>query len=510
MLTSFLRRVQSGRFPGIRSWIPLIAVLIGQSVPLFYHLDLLDMWGDELFTRNAVSRSLREIIPVLQGDVHPPLYYFLLHEWLRLPLPWTGIAALRSLSAVMALFCTVLFDQLWVRHWRPAHRWPALILFAFSPCLLLYGRMARSYTMQAALGILTIFLLWRWMRGPRQILARAAPAFAAMVLLLYTHYLPGLAILAGFLVVSWRYISPIRVAIWTAATLAAYAPWLPTLATSVRAWEQASFFQPHYRLTHSPLLEEAFKISFSMVSLTIGESFAPLALSLVPLAAWMIWRGCCVRASTASLLPLVAIAAASGYIGAARWVSWPFVPARLLWLLPFVTLALAAGLARSRALLRYVVTAAILVSFVSSGISYFRRQNFVNMGYAAPLREISRRLRSAASPRDTVLADGYNADFEALHYYLGDGLTYIPVNQQRAVQARAAVRAPDVRWVWIIRNTRDISPGGLISSVAAEACQGRTASDWLYEPFPAWERAAMRILTGAPAPHYFYQVTVCQ
>ena len=508
-MTSFLRRVHLDRLPGIHSWIPLFVVLTGQALLLFYHLDLLDMWGDELFTRNAVSVSLRELIPILQGDVHPPLYYFLLHEWVRLPLPWTGIAALRSLSAVMALFCTVLFDRLWLRHWRPAHRWQALILFAFSPCLLLYGRMARSYTMQAALGMVTIFLLWRWMRGPREILARATPAFAAMVLLLYTHYLPGLAILAGFLVVAWRYISRIQIVVWAAASLAAYAPWLPTLAASLRRWEQTSFFQPHYRLSHSPLLEEAFKISFSMVSLTIGESFAPLALSLVPLAACMVWRGSCVR-STAPLLPLVAIAAAIGYLGAARWVSWPFVPARLLWLLPFMTLALAAGLARSHHVLRYVLTAAILVSFVWSGISYFHRQNFVNMGYAAPLREISTRLRSAASSHDAVLADAYDTDFEALHYYLGNELTYIPVNQQRAVQARAAVRAPGVRSVWIIRNTRDISPGGLISSLAAEACQGRTVSDWWYEPFPAWERVAMRILTGAPAPRYFYQVTVCQ
>ena len=500
----------TGRVAGPRSWLPLLAVLAAQALLLFPRLDLLDIWGDELFTLNTVSHSLREIVPILQNDVHPPLYYFLLHEWVRLPLPWTRLSALRAFSGVMALLCTFLLDRFWLRRGRPAHRWPALALFAFSPCLLLYGRMARSYTMQTALGMAAIFLLWRWLGDPRRTLARALPACAAMVLLLYTHYLPGLAVLAAFTIVAWKRVGPMRVTAWAAASLAAYAPWLPTLARSLRAWESASGFRPHYQLTHSPVLEEAFKVAFGIISLTIGESFAPLALALVPLAVWMIWRGFRVRTSASSLLPLVAIAAAIGYIGASRWVSWPFVPARLLWLLPFVTLALAAGLARGPRLWRYSLTAAIFLSFVSSGIYYFRRENFVNMGYAAPLREIALRLKSGASSRDTVLADAYNTDFEALHYYLGNGMAYLPLRLENAIQSRAAARAPGVRAVWIVRNGRDISPGGVITSVAADACRGRTGWDTWYEPFPAWERAAMRIVSGSPAPQYFYRLTFCQ
>jgi len=65
-----------------------------QACLLFHALDLLPAWGDELFTLKLVPHPVREIIPIAQQDVHAPLYYLLLHSWLKLPLPWKGISAL--------------------------------------------------------------------------------------------------------------------------------------------------------------------------------------------------------------------------------------------------------------------------------------------------------------------------------------------------------------------------------------------------------------------------------
>src|SRR5579871_2602198 len=154
-----------------RLLLPL--ALLAQAFLLFHHLDLLDAWGDEIFTLNVVARPIPEIVPILQNDIHPPLYFFLVHAWRQLPLPWTGIAALRAFSAVFALLSTVLFDQFWLRRWRPAHRCTGLALFVFSPCLLLYGRMARSYSLQTALATVAVFFLWRWAKDPRDLLGGA-------------------------------------------------------------------------------------------------------------------------------------------------------------------------------------------------------------------------------------------------------------------------------------------------------------------------------------------------
>ncbi len=491
----------------IRLALPLLVALVAQAFLIFYHLDLLDAWGDELFTWNTVTHSLSEIVPILQRDVHPPLYFFLLHGWMQVPLPWTGIAALRAFSAVMAMLCTVLIDQFWLRGWRLSLRCLGLALFAFSPCLLLYGRMARSYSMQAALAMVALFFLWRWMERPHELVARALPAWAAMVLLLYTHYLPGLAILAGFALTGGRPVGRIRIAAWTSACLAAYAPWITALAASLARWGQTG---AHYQLARGPVLEQAFKTTFALISLTIGESFTPLVLLLVPLSIWMIWRGCRIRTPGLPGWPTIAVSAIIGYIGATRWVAWPFVPARLLWLLPFLVLALTIGLLRSSVALRYGLAAAILLSYASSCVYYFRRENFINLGYVAPVREIANKLRTQASPRDVILADAFNGDAEAIRHYLGSGFTFVGITGESAPQAREVARGSGVGAVWIVRSTRDISPGGLITSIEADVCKGRASFETLYEPIPAWERAAMQIVTGAPAPEYFYRLTLCR
>jgi hypothetical protein len=260
-------------------------------------------------------------------------------------------------------------------------------------------------------------------------------------------------------------------------------------------------------------MEYGFKVAFGLVSLTIGETFTPAALLLVPLLIWLIWRGIRIRAFRPPLVPLIVIASLMGYIGAARWVAWPFVAARLLWLLPFLTLALSIGLTRCHPTARSIVTAAVFLSFAFSALSYFRRENFVNLGYVAPLRELAARIRSEASPHDVVIADGYNADAESIRYYLGflgNGPAFVALTRTSSAQARVMASAPGVRAVWIVRNTRDVSPERLITNIETDACRGRSSSESLYEPFPSWERGVMQVVTGVPAPLYFYRITVCR
>jgi len=357
--------------------------------------------------------------------------------------------------------------------------------------------------------MLAIFLLWRWMCNSREpSMQRALPAFAAVVLLLYTHYLPGLAIVAAFSLAAWKRLGPARVAWFVVAVAVAYAPWIVTLAGAMAGWGRAQAFQSHYALARSMAIEQVLKIGFGLISMTIGECFSWLALPAVPIALWMAWRGCRIRTLGQPLVPLISQAAAAGYIGAARWVTWPFVAARLLWLLPFLTLAVAIGIARGHHPIRHFAAAAILVSFASSALFYFRRENFVNLGYVAPVREIAVRIRAEGSARDLVLVDGYNADANALRLYLGNGVAFFSVMADTAVGAGAA--APAAQAVWVVRNTRDVSPGRLVSAVEGEACRNRAREQALYDPYAAWERLALRLVTGAEAPEYFYQVTVCR
>ena len=247
-------------------------MLCFEACLLFFALDLLPVWTDELFTSRTVAHPVGEIIAIVQQDIHPPLYYVLLHDWEKLPLPWRGVAALRAFSAVWALVATLLLDLLWARPWKPLERWLALWLFALSPCLLLYGRMARSYSMQTALALLALAMLQRWMRKPSSAML-AWGAVSSILGLLYTHYVPGVAILAGFVLIGWRSVGAARMGAFSLAVALGYAPWVITLIDASRRWGGAAGYSATYALSGNLALEHIIKIAFGLVSMTIGESF---------------------------------------------------------------------------------------------------------------------------------------------------------------------------------------------------------------------------------------------
>src|SRR5438552_1723761 len=136
---------------------PLIWALPLQAALLFWHLDLLDPWGDEWYTLTIVPQPLGEIASALAGNIHPPLYFWLLHFWVRVPLAGTLLEKMRAMSAVWALLATVILYWLWLRREQPRFQRIVLGLWVVCPSLLLYARMARSYTMQLALALIAIY-----------------------------------------------------------------------------------------------------------------------------------------------------------------------------------------------------------------------------------------------------------------------------------------------------------------------------------------------------------------
>lgn len=465
------------------------------------------MWTDELFTYGTVARPVREIIPIVQHDIHPPLYYVLLHAWMQIPLPWHGVAALRAFSALWALAATLLLDCLFTRKWKPWRRWLVLSLFALSPCLLLYGRMARSYSMQTALTVLAAGMLWRWVRQPEWSLRRGTAAMLALLALLYTHYVPGIALLGAFCAVALRPLGFRRLGLLLAAVSAGYLPWVLTLGEGLRAWGQAAGFSSRYTLSRNALTEQFLKAGFGAVSLTIGETFSVVSLALVPVALVLAWRGIRSRTTDRRFVAFIGLAAGVGYLGVARWVSFPFIPARLLWLLPFLVLAMALGILRLRTPWRQVATAALLISHLSSTVLYFRRENYLNLSYSVPLDEIGERLNREAAPGDLILLDAYNTD-RALCHYLSGRTPFLILHAGMAQAARA--RSAQAGAIWMVRNTRDISPGHISSRVEAACCAGRLRQVAFLQPYAPWQIAAMDLLGSKPLPSYFYQLTVCR
>ncbi len=143
-----------------------------------------DLWLDEALTVNIARRPLHQLPSLLHRDGAPPLYYALLHVWMR----WFGTSdlAVRSLSG---LFGVITVPLVWLAGRRLGSNtiaWAAMLLVATSPFAVHYDTEARMYSQVALLSVLGFLALDRSLRKPRPGNLIAVGVVAG--LLLYTHY----------------------------------------------------------------------------------------------------------------------------------------------------------------------------------------------------------------------------------------------------------------------------------------------------------------------------------
>lgn len=482
---------------------PLVAALLVQAALWFWNLGLLPTWGDEQFTLNTVALPWGEIAGTLERDIHPPLYYFALKLWLAIwPPDVEPIVAARAFSAVCTLAATVVLDRLWLQHLRPPARLTFLALWTLSPCLLLYGRMARSYGLQLLLAALAIEAAVRWLNDRK---TGAAVRFAlAEALLLYTHYLPGLAVGAAAGLLGLRRAPRQAIAVGGLVALL-YLPWIAVLASSLgKAAEREA-----YSLSGSGVVETALRLAFAGVSFTVGEAVntplvvaaAVLAPTALGLTAWAGWTQADIRWKLAALTAIIA------YFGAAQWVSYPFVPARLLFLLPFL-LAGVSWAVGSRMRVATVVGVALGVSAMTGQGMYRLQSGFLNKGYLIPYDEIADRITRETGPEESVtLVDAFNGDPKPLRAALPGN--YAVVEATRAEFPDAALHVVEdrrPRIVWYARSTRDVSPNGVHTRAEQLLSERYTQDRTCFLPYSDFERRMLSALSGEQPPECHFQL----
>jgi len=216
------------------------------------------LWLDEALTVNIARAPLSQIPHLLRDDGAPPLFYVLLHFWIRLF--GQGNLAVRSLSGVLGVInlpvAWLAGYQVGSRSWTldeagPEERkaraqrgrtvgWAAMLLVASSPFAVYYDTEARMYGLVLLLGTLAVVLYARLLRRP-SVLGAAALALDATALL-YSHYwalYAGAVAGAGTLV--WAVHAPdertrraCRYALGgLVAAVLAFLPWVPTFAFQI-------------------------------------------------------------------------------------------------------------------------------------------------------------------------------------------------------------------------------------------------------------------------------------
>ncbi len=292
---------------GKRAWFTVLMlggiILLALSLR-FYRLDGQSLWADEGNSAALAMRNLATITRDAARDIHPPLYYYLLHFWVRIF--GNGEIALRSLSALMGtalVFVTYLLGR------ELFNRRVALIasfLAAISPFQIYYSQETRMYVPAALWAALAVYFFLRCVRslGGADIRSQTPAGgtgsrasrtlFAALYVLfttaaLYTHYfsftiplVTNLAYGLGMIVYRpWRRLKAIGG--WVVAQLiiiGLYYPWLKLAGGQLATW---------------PAISEPFSLSLLFQDLlrvfSLGLSVEPKTTAVILIFALLLSMG---------------------------------------------------------------------------------------------------------------------------------------------------------------------------------------------------------------------------
>ncbi|MBI3848319.1 MAG: glycosyltransferase family 39 protein [Planctomycetes bacterium] len=366
-----------------------------------------DAWVDEANAVIIAAGSPAHIVSRLRLDSSPPLYYFLLHGWMKLF--GDSEAALRSLSGLFGVGLVAAVFEV-ARRWFSVRTavWAALLM-AIAPIQVLYAQEIRMYTLLplVALGAMH-FTCEVAMRGGWR---AALGAIFCTTLSLYTHnyalfLLPAQAIVA---LTSGTFRERFRTWLAVGAAVAIlYAPWAPILLEQLRNHGQYSWLVPYWKLWGAPrfVVETAHTFALGVGGFAHLGAMRPDAFSAITILFWVLiaivtWRlgrtsehGSKVLRLAAFLIVPIGLALGTSFLR-----SPCYVPGRCDQLVfPAFCLLGALGIDRLKTrLIRTAVAAAVMVC------SVFMLVIFYGLNPKAGDRELADAVVSAAKPGEVVL-----------------------------------------------------------------------------------------------------------
>lgn len=227
-------------------------------------------WVDEGISVGIAGHPLAQIPGLLRHDGSPPLFYVILHGWLR----WFGSSPVATHSLALATSLAVVVAAAWAGRilFGRAAGLAAAALAGTSPFLNWYGTETRMYTLVCALSLVAVTFAVRAVRHRRG--ADAVGAVLAGAALLYTHNW-GLYLVAATVGVvavrAWRdgdrRLGRSAVAAGAAVGVL-YLPWVPSFAAQATS-TAAPWAVP-------PGVGDIFADPASMMGGTVGVLVAPL------------------------------------------------------------------------------------------------------------------------------------------------------------------------------------------------------------------------------------------
>lgn len=380
-------------------------LLVALALRLVF-LETRSIWYDEAFAIFLAEQDLPAIFVGTAADTMPPLYYTLLHFWMRLV--GTTPFAMRMLSVALSLLIVALVFAIAKRGLGVRVATFAAFFAALAPFQIYHAQELRMYTILALALLLYFYGVMRLEADARY----ARPLLIlATALALYSHNLAFLTLGAANIYFLWRrdWRAQWNLLLAQAVGVCLFIPWLLYVPTQIAKIQRAFWTQPPgladvlqlllVFTTHLPLpmpaLGVALFITLAIVALATLELVrvfrrgAPRALGLVLAFA---------------LVPPVLMFALS-YVMRPIFVPRGVIVSSLAY---YILLAyLAARAPRVLPIALAVLIAAMTLPFYYSAWGEWRR---------APFAEANQFLRAHAQTDDVILHDN-KLSFFPMHFY---------------------------------------------------------------------------------------------
>jgi hypothetical protein len=385
-------------------------------------LDWQPLWWDEGYSVYFATEPVPRMLWLTARDIHPPLYYVLLHGWFALTHD-TGPVSARVLSVVVGGAGLPLIA--WAAHIAfPRRRWlplVAVLLLAVNPFHVYYSQEIRMYGLALALSLAATAILLRLLTAGRNGEPTRAWLLGYVVtamLSLWTLYYTGLLLMAHFAVALWvsrHEAARLRRYVTAGATIVALQlPWwfyaLPKLlryiADKVIADQDTALGPLHYVWRH-------------LIALSVGHSAPPTEWAgALQVAAPILVLGLPLGLATALAFPLLheedrrsmrvlgglaALPFALAFLISLRFPFFPVGGERLLlFVLPYVLLLVACALdvLRVRPWLALLAWLGVLIPSAAGLWAFYTTPRYADHDY----RPIVRYVTQHSQDTDTVLA----------------------------------------------------------------------------------------------------------
>jgi uncharacterized membrane protein len=424
-----------------------------------YRLAGQSIWYDEGLSVYYARRPLPELLALVAGSDHPPLYFLLLHAWLRV------VAFGQPATEFLVRYPSVIFGVLLVplvyvfgcRLLNGSAARLAGLLIALSPFHVWYSQETRMYTLVAFLTLLSTYRLSLIVNRLSPIAYRQSPIVNRQssisniqypiysfitALALYAHFYAGLILIAhAAFVTGWAW-RRARWQVWlrwagaTAVAVLIFLPWGGLAAGQLQAND--TYWRGTLALGHT--LSQTAR-AFAVGEITGGPiavltTVAYLSLVAIGLSAIvkrsLPGRECSPSDSVTLLLvyvlvPLVVLLAIS-------YNRPKFAPRYLLIVMPALALLVGQGvvtLGRRMTALRLQslrsAVAGVLMGVVVAGSSLSLWQHYTDAAqFKADWRAAARYINQHASPRDAVVIVAGHA-MPAFDFYNARQLDVYPI-----------------------------------------------------------------------------------